>query len=455
MEEIDFIFHGDRSGTGPMTWGQREQWISICKIAPEDARFNIPFLWNVADGVTVQKITDGLKRLVERHEALRTRITGTVESPLQVVHRTGEYEISLRELPETPHEQGEIYDQCNPSLSWGHVRELSGRRFDLTHEWPARFRILLGPEKRPRWVCGAISHVAADATAVGILERDFNVLLGTGRKLFLSNSPYQPLDRAKYENSTSGKEFLTQALAHWKDSLRRFPPLSRGESRSHVDGDRFPRVSLYSKSLGEIAQQTAEQWGVWESAIFMAAFGQALLEMTKGDGFPMIVTSANRSGRLGDEYVGTIAQQGVALVSATTDFPGAVRELWRFLIRMPRHSSYDPVAVGELIADSSDGLFESFDHFVNYRKAASEVDSRELAGGFTGNRVFLPDDRVASTLLRFGLMIRSYGQDAQSRLFYDSCYINRDSIKSMLLRMDDLIREAGSADANRWNHADR
>ncbi|MFI7021023.1 condensation domain-containing protein [Streptomyces sp. NPDC050164] len=448
MDEFDFQFRGDRSGEGPMTWGQREQWISICKIAPEDARFNIPFLWEVADGMTIHEVTEGIRQLVARHEALRTHIAGPVENPLQVVHREGKYSVSVSDISRASLDEGDMFDQHDTSLSWNHVRELSGRRFDLAREWPARFRILLGPGKRPKWVCGAISHIAADAAAAKILRRDFEVLMGVDTHSHPTRSPYQPLDRAEYEGSSSGRDFLARAVAQWKKSLQRFPILSYGEPRPHVEGDRYPKVSLYSKSLGEIAQRTAHEWGVWESALFMSASAQALLELTGHSGFPMIVTCANRGGRVADEYVGTIAQQGVAPVAATPSFPDMVKEFWSLLIRMPRHSSYDPVIVGQLIADASGGQFESVDHFVNYRKVFISANADDVTKNFTGSRAFLADGRVPSTFLRFGLMIRSYGRDAQAVLFADRHYIDIESIRSILTRMDDLIRESGSAPAD-------
>jgi hypothetical protein len=416
-----------------MTWGQREQWITIRRIAPEDARFNLPFMWRVSNGVSLREVVESIRRLVERHEALRTVITSeTEERPSQIVHRTGEVTVSLREVGD---------DDEPPSLASDCVQELASRRFELVHEWPVRFRILTGRANQPLWVCGAVSHIAADASAVTIMERDWNVLLGTDKETFLTPHPLQPLDRAAYENSKSGGKALGVAVGHWQEALHGVPRLKFGE-RSPSEGDlRFPRMTLYSKSLGEIARQVARDLGVWESAVLMSSAARAFLEMTGGDAFPMFVTCSNRVGATAGEYVGTIAQQGVVPMAGDAEFQHTVRKLWRSLLRMPRYSMYDPAPIGEIVEESSGGEFSWLDHFVNHLNLPLTEDAVKASGGIDGLRGFLPEGSVESSFLRFGLMLRTYGPDAQFKLFADTCYIGRESMRAALIRMDDLIRE--------------
>jgi hypothetical protein len=393
-------------------------------------------MWRVSNGFSLPEVVESIRRLVERHESLRTLITSeTEERPSQIVHRTGEATVSLCDVGD---------DDEPPSLASNCVQELASRRFELSHEWPVRFRILRGRANRPLWVCGAVSHIAADATAVTIMERDWNVLLGADKETVLAPHPLQPLDRAAYENSTAGKEALDMAVGHWQETLHGVPRLRFGERRPSEGGIRFPRMTLHSKSLGEIARRVASDLGVWESAVLMSSAARAFLEMTGGDAFPMIVTCSNRLGGTAREYVGTIAQQGVVPMAGDVEFPHAVRRLWASLVRMPRHSMYDPAPVGEIVEKSSGGEFSWLDHFVNHLNLPLTEDTAKASRGIDGLRGFLAEGKVESSFLRFGLMLRTYGPDAQFKLFADNCYLGRESMRAALIRMDDLIREQGA-----------
>ncbi|MEU6348238.1 condensation domain-containing protein [Streptomyces sp. NPDC047072] len=436
MDRRTFEFSGDRSATGPLTWGQCEQWMTIRRIAPEDARFNLPFAWRVADGFSLSDVVESLGRLVERHEALRTSLASeTEERPSQIVHRTGEATVSLCEA-------GDDDEPVSPASH--RVQELAARRFELSREWPVRFRILLGRDDRPLWVCGAVSHIAADATALTIMERDWNVLLGADKETALTPRPLQPLDRAAYENSPAGQDALDGAVGHWQETLHGVPRLRFAERRPPEGDIRFPRMTLHSKSLGEIARRVAADLGVWESAVLMSSAAHAFLEMTGAKAFPMVVTCSNRLGRTAREYVGTIAQQGVVPMTGDVEFPRTVRKLWAALVRMPRHSMYDPAPVGETVEKSSGGEFFWLDHFVNHVGHPLTEDAAKVSRGIEGVRGFLAEGKVESSFLRFGLMLRTYGPDAQFRLFADNRCIGRESMRAALVRMDELIREQGA-----------
>ncbi|MEU0739836.1 condensation domain-containing protein [Streptomyces sp. NPDC006134] len=419
-----------------MTWGQHEQWITIRRIAPEDARFNLPFMWRVSHRASLPEVVESIGRLVERHEALRTVLTSeTEERPSQTVHRTGEVTVSLHEVDD---------DDEPPSLTSPCVQDLASRRFELAHEWPVRFRILTDRANRPLWVCGAVSHIAADATAVTIMERDWNVLLGADRETRLTPHPLQPLDRAAHENSTAGKEALEVALRHWRKTLHGAPWLRFGERRPAEVETRFPRMTLHSKSLGEIARQVARDLGVWESAVLMSSAARAFLETTGGDSFPMFVTCSNRVGGAVGAYVGTLAQQGVVPMAGDVEFHHTARKLWRSLLGMPRHSRYDPAALGEIFEKSSGGQHSWLDHFVNHLSLPRTEDTARTSREMDGLRGFLPEGKVESSFLRFGLMLRTHGPDAQFKLFADNCSMDKESMRSTLIRMDDVIREQGA-----------
>ncbi|MFD0889811.1 hypothetical protein ACFQ08_35170, partial [Streptosporangium algeriense] len=87
---MDIRFSGSRSGTAPLTWGQRAIWDAIRKTAPDDHYFNFGRVLAVprrARPLTVARAAEVLGALVERHESLRTRMSAgmIVASPLAAV----------------------------------------------------------------------------------------------------------------------------------------------------------------------------------------------------------------------------------------------------------------------------------------------------------------------------------------------------------------------------------
>jgi hypothetical protein len=56
-----------------LTWGQREQWDTLAANSPHGARFNLRFVADIPDGISVKQVADALAALFARHESMRTR----------------------------------------------------------------------------------------------------------------------------------------------------------------------------------------------------------------------------------------------------------------------------------------------------------------------------------------------------------------------------------------------
>ncbi|MYS10564.1 non-ribosomal peptide synthetase condensation domain protein, partial [Streptomyces sp. SID6041] len=70
-------FAAGRPGAAPLTWGQRAIWHAIGRTAPNDHYFNLGRILPLADrGAPVDTVhlRTALSALLERHEALRTRV---------------------------------------------------------------------------------------------------------------------------------------------------------------------------------------------------------------------------------------------------------------------------------------------------------------------------------------------------------------------------------------------
>ncbi|NEC17754.1 condensation domain-containing protein, partial [Streptomyces parvus] len=168
-------FRGERSGTAPLTWGQRAIWHAIRRTAPNDHYFNIGRVLPLADRgrpATVAATLDALARLIERHEALRTRLvpSAAYDGPSQWLADTGSLSVTIAPatgLPEAAAEAEALLDR------------LSATRFDYPAEWPLRAALVTVGDRVTHAVL-VLCHLAADGHAAEVLVRDLRLLVRRG-----------------------------------------------------------------------------------------------------------------------------------------------------------------------------------------------------------------------------------------------------------------------------------
>src|SRR6266508_4585855 len=126
---IALEFTGGRSGTAGLTWAQRTQWYDTEWLKPDDWFYNHGRLVPVLGGVTSGEVVDVLRRLVLRHESLRTRFfVGPDGRPCQQVHGRGRIDIQVVAVPP------DAADDFAATL----CESVRRQRFRLEHEWPLR-----------------------------------------------------------------------------------------------------------------------------------------------------------------------------------------------------------------------------------------------------------------------------------------------------------------------------
>lgn len=126
---MNIRFSGSRSGTAPLTWGQRAIWDTIQKTAPDDHYFNFGRVLKVprrARPLTVERAVEALGALVERHESLRTRLGA---GPSQVLETSGAIAVTL-----SAGDPDRLLDT------------LAEKSFDYAGEWPLRVGLVVADE---------------------------------------------------------------------------------------------------------------------------------------------------------------------------------------------------------------------------------------------------------------------------------------------------------------------
>lgn len=324
---MKIAFSGERGGTAPLTWGQRHVLRTGDAAAPQVRVVPVPDL-------PVPRASDALARLVSRHEALRTRLTGEDE---QRVLDTGTLSVELV--------------RCGPGESMyaaEQARERLGGPFDRG-DWPLR-AALVAVGDAVRHAVLVVCPFAVDHDGMELVAKDLALLL---RGAIPARSAPQPADDARLQRSAHGARLTGSAIRFWTEELGRLEPATagaRGERRT---------ASLRSVAMDTAVHSIAGRHGVSASTVYLAATAGLLGALTGARVAGLRTVVSNRFYPDRRDVVAAIAQDGVLVLDlAAPTFGDLVQSARRETMRSHRFARYDP----DLLADAvSAAPFACFD----------------------------------------------------------------------------------------------
>ncbi|MYW35022.1 condensation domain-containing protein, partial [Streptomyces sp. SID2119] len=207
-ETVTVAFGGGRDGRAPLTWGQRAIWHAIRRTAPNDHYFNIGRVLPLADRgrpATVVDAARSLGVLMERHEALRTRLELPADDRGAA---TGQRLAATGRLPVTLAHARDPADAERTAHAL--LDRLSATRFAYTSEWPVRAALVAVGDRVTHAVL-VLCHLAADGHGAEVLVRDLRLLVRRGSA---GRPPAAtPLDLAREQHGEMGRRRGAAALA--------------------------------------------------------------------------------------------------------------------------------------------------------------------------------------------------------------------------------------------------
>jgi len=433
VERINSVeFKGCRAGSGRATWGQRQQWINLVSNS-HDPRFNLPFAWKLGAEVSTKTVVVALRHLVERHDSLRTSFPDidSLELQEQHVHSQGSIEVLINR-------QTARYDLTTVDDI---MTETARAPFVASDGCLIRFCILEAARK-PAWVVGTISHLAADAIALRILEQEFHSLALTGKPELGPKESWEPLDLAIYESSPEGRACHERAMAGWHSALELCPGVTF-KARTATSSS-FPSLELLSRDAGSTAIQLATTLRVTPSSIFLAALVRSLAIEAGADIFLAKVVYANRYYPHSRTYIGPLTQEAVIPVrDATRSLPDLSRAVWPRLLRGSRTSAYDPVELRALGAEIRGLGGPVVDHKLNLIE--DNLRGFDLGGDGHQDTAYMIRhlDPPASSALTFFIQARYDTCHARFRMHADDRAVDSHAVERVLIRIaDSLIANA-------------
>lgn len=325
----------------PLSNGQLYSWREV-ETYPQDwlQEANLSTTWGLR-GHSMDRVTAALRRLIERHEPLRTTYHLRSGRPVQQIHPTA-WPIE--------HVDRVLTDYAEVDRT---TQALAGRPIPMTDSFGWRGE-LVSTGGEPMFLSLSFSHLIVDVWSVQKLTAQFQDLLADPD----ADAPAGPSPRQlarEQRGEAESRNGATNGLErYWRrvlasDSSSPLPSLPAGATRHRI------QATLTSRRLGGLAAQAAKQHNATTPAVVMALVAAGLSRHLGTDQVTVSLMSSNRFAPEHQHAVGTLNQ--LIPVVATVD-PGSsvaehIKRVHWAAARAYRHSSYDFDRVAALAAGAA------------------------------------------------------------------------------------------------------
>ncbi|MBT2230344.1 condensation domain-containing protein [Nonomuraea sp. NEAU-A123] len=324
----------------PLSNGQLWSWREVERYPKEWMRdANLPTAWDLR-GLPLDRVTTALRRLVDRHECLRTTYHVRDGQPVQRVHQTV--------TPPVEYVDRVITGRDDPERT---KEELATIPFPMTDALPWR-GVLVTTDGAPVFLALSFSHLIVDVWSIHHLQDQFRALVADPDADADMGPTLRELARRQRDESWRGQQESSER--YWRQVLAdglmdELPTLPAGAERNRIE------ATLHSFRLGGLAAEAARRHGVTPPAVLMSFIAAGLARHTDTDRVTMSLMASNRFAAEHQHVVGTMNQ--LIPVSAIVD-PGATLaehvKRWHWAsARTYRYSCYDFDRVAALAADAA------------------------------------------------------------------------------------------------------
>ncbi|CAM3876838.1 Tyrocidine synthase 3 [Pseudomonas reidholzensis] len=286
-----------RVGPLPLSFAQQRLWF-LAQMAPGSAAYHIPIGLRLRGALDAGALERALRRLVERHESLRSQFVEQDGEP-QVVLATDAFSLARIEVPG-------LDEQGIAAL----IEQEASRAFTLNQGLPIRGRLLhLAADHHVLLL--TLHHLVADGWSLGVLVRELGELyeaFSQDRADPLPALPVQYLDYALWQRRWLGADHMQRQADYWAANLAGAPSLislpwdrPRPERQQYA-GDSVaicldPRLSVELKAL-------CRDHGVTPYMLFMATWAVLLTRLAGQDEVVVGSPLANRRQAEVDGLIG-------------------------------------------------------------------------------------------------------------------------------------------------------
>lgn len=448
-------FADQTSRSGPLSYGHANIVRSI-DVDDEPSRLNLAMVFDAPADGGQDRVAGQLRRLLERHESLRT--TYRLAPPAtQHVQAAGELAVELVESDGDPLETAERT-----------ARRLRALPFDLEAELPVRAAVVTR-DGAPRHLVWVVTHAAMDVGACEVLYAEWSAL-SAGEDL-PEPAALEPADVSALEQTPAIRRLTEGAVRYWQSQLERLPqavftPPAR-TAAAKTDW-LHAGLTVRSRSASGHAAAVAARTGASPSSVVHAALAALVGHVADQ---PTVVTtslSGNRVVRKLRGFFGSLAQDALLPVdlAGLSGFDDAVRQVRSAGLAAYRYSWFDPAALWQAIDGVCARRGISFARdlvFNDLSVLATAADSpdRSARGRLPG--VWIPGHQPASAddpaiggslewlpaediPCRFFVCVHRLDEEFELTLWVDPLTLSRDQVEEFGAALLRLLRTAAERD---------
>jgi hypothetical protein len=290
-----------RTGPLPLSFAQQRLWF-VDQLVPGNPAFNVPAAMRLEGRLNLYALMESFKRLIARHEILRTRFETINDLPWQRIEASLDFNLALVDLTLLGEDERRIEGE---RLS----TEEAQLPFDLT-KLPLMRAKLIRLNEQEHLLLLTMHHIISDGWSRGVLAREiaaFYEAQARGEEANLRELKIQYGDFAHWQREWLSGEVLEEHLGYWRRQLGRGVPelrlptdYPRPEKQSYGGGiERFEIGEELSGRLRELSREES-------ATIFMTLLAgfKALLQRYSGQA--EIVVGADIANRNREETEGLI-----------------------------------------------------------------------------------------------------------------------------------------------------
>ncbi len=308
--------NSDGSPRFPLSFAQERLWF-LNQLVPENPFYNVVEAVRLSGLLNVTTLERSFQEIIQRHETLRTTFTTIDGQPVQVIHDSHDFKLSVVNLQEFPQIEREAYAQELATQEAQHLFNLSQEpllRVTLLQLDDQEFILLLN-----------LHHILCDDWSISVLFAELTALGGTGdwrlgtgdwEEVPSTQSPVpspqypvpstqsplpalaiQYADYAIWQRRWLQEKVLERQLSYWQQQLADLPILQLPTDRPRplvptYRGALLPLV--LPKTLTVAIKALSQEEGVTLFMTLLAAFVTLLFRYTNAEDIPVGSAIANR-----------------------------------------------------------------------------------------------------------------------------------------------------------------
>jgi amino acid adenylation domain-containing protein len=299
----------------PLSFAQKRMWF-IDQLQPETPLYTIPAALRLTGSLHTDILQQSFRRIIERHEALRTTFIDINGAPFQMIASASEFVLQQIDLSELPPEQ-------RKQEATRQLIEEARRAFDL-EKGPLIRATLWHLDQEEHILLVAFHHIIADAWSLGIFVRELGILYESmlnEEDEQLSVLPIQYADYAHWQQQWLQNNYLDQQFAYWREQLGGYSdnvllPYDHPRSVQPTYQGKILTTTLPNAVVGDL-QALSQSNGVTLFMTLLAAFNVLIYRYSNQDDIALGTPIAGRTLQEVENLIGFFVNTLVIRISVS------------------------------------------------------------------------------------------------------------------------------------------